>query len=364
MQFNDLKAQHARYAEPIEQRMRVVLEHAQFIMGPEVGELEQRLAARVGTAHCVSVSSGTQALELSLRALGVGPGDEVITVAFSWISSAEVIALVGAKPVFVDIEPCGFGMAPAQLARAFSAKTRAVLPVSLYGQTPELEAIETLAAAHGVPVIEDAAQSLGAERHGRQSGALTRLGCTSFFPTKPLGCYGDGGAIFTDDEPLARKLRALRSHGTVDRKSFDLIGTNARLDTLQAAVLLAKLPYFDDDLRERRRLAQRYTAALAGHVRTPQVLPGNAHVFAQYTIRAPGRDELAAALAARGLPSQVHYARCLHQQPVFADSATPLPESERAAREVLSLPLFPGLVSADQDRVIEAIIEHQATRAR
>lgn len=364
MQFNDLKAQHARYAEQIERRMRVVLEHAQFIMGPEVKELEQRLATRVGVAECVSVSSGTQALELSLRALGVGPGDEVITVAFSWISSAEVIALVGARPVFVDIEPRGFGMAPAQLARAFSARTRAVLPVSLYGQAPELEAIAALAAAHGVPVIEDAAQSFGAARHGRPSCALTRLGCTSFFPTKPLGCYGDGGAIFTDDAPLAHKLRALRSHGSVDRQSFELLGTNARLDTLQAAVLLAKLPHFDDDLRERRRLAQRYTAALAGRVDTPQVLPGNTHVFAQYTIRTPNRDQLAAALGARGLPSQVHYARCLHQQPVFADSATSLPESERAAGEVLSLPLFPGLASSDQDRVIEAIIEQRSTRAR
>ncbi len=356
MQFNDLKLQHARYAAEIERRMQAVLEHAQFIMGPEVAELEEALAARVGVAHCLTVGSGTQALELSLRALGVGPGDEVVTTPFSWISSAEVISLVGATPVFVDIEPSGFGLDPGRLAGAFGARTRAVLPVSLFGQPAALDEIGRLASLHGVPVIEDAAQSFGAKRHGRPSGALTRVGCTSFFPTKPLGCYGDGGAVFTDDYDLAQVLRAVRSHGSLDRKLHGHVGMNARLDTLQAAVLLAKLPHLDADLDERRQLAARYTAALRGHVQVPEVLPGNEHVFAQYTVRSPRRAALAAALALHGVPTQIHYERCLHQQPVFAAQNASYPQAERAAREVLSLPIFPGLSHTDQDRVIEAVL--------
>lgn len=356
MQFLDLNAQHARYAREIEQRMLAVVAHAQFIMGPEVAALEHALAERVGVAHCVTVGSGTQALELALRALGVGPGDEVITVAFSWISSAEVIALVGATPVFVDIDPRGFGLDPRKLERAFSPRTRAVLPVSLYGQTASLTAIEAAASAHGVPVIEDAAQSFGARHEGRASCGITRVGCTSFFPSKPLGCFGDGGALFSNDHDLARTVRAMRTHGSLDRKVHDCVGMNARLDTLQAAVLLAKLPYFEEELVERRRLAARYTSALRGSFAVPEVQSGNEHVFAQYTIRSPRRDALARALHAQGIPTRVHYARCLHQQPVFAKLQADVPESERAAREVLSLPLFPGLEDAAQDRVIAALL--------
>jgi UDP-2-acetamido-2-deoxy-ribo-hexuluronate aminotransferase len=362
VQFNDLKRQHARHAAAIERRMAAVLEHTQFILGPEVAELEAALAARVGSAHCLGVSSGTQALELALRALQIGPGDEVITTPFSWVSSAEAIALVGATPVFVDIEPRGFGLDPRGLKRAFSSRTRAVLVVSLYGQMPEIEAIERLASAHGVPVIEDAAQSFGARRHGQSSCAATRIGCTSFFPTKPLGGYGDGGAVFTSDDALAARIRALRSHGSLDRERFELIGTNARLDTLQAAVLLAKLPALDEELAERRRLAERYTAALCERVQTPETLPGNEHVFAQYTIRVPQREAAVAALRAQGIPTQIHYARCLHQQPAFASGAISLPEAERAATEVLSLPLFPGLEAAEQARVIDALLRHVGRR--
>jgi UDP-2-acetamido-2-deoxy-ribo-hexuluronate aminotransferase len=358
VQFNDLRLQHARYAAEIERRMQVVLEHAQFIMGPEVAELEEALAKRVGVAHCVSVGSGTQALELSLRALGVGPGDEVITTPFSWISSVEVIALVGATPVFVDIEPRGFGLDAQKLERAWTPRTRAVLPVSLFGQPAELEAISAVADARHVPVVEDAAQSFGAKRRGRASGGITRVGCTSFFPTKPLGCYGDGGALFTDDQDLAKVLRALRAHGSLDRKVHGYVGMNARLDTLQAAVLLAKLPHLDADLAERRGLAERYTAALRGYVQVPEVLPGNEHVFAQYTIRSQARAALANSLGTRGIPTQIHYERCLHQQPAFGAFAAELPEAERAAREVLSLPIFPGLHRSDQDRVIDAVLDH------
>lgn len=357
MKFVDLSVTRPRYAAELERRMSAVLSHCQFVMGPEVLELERALAALVGVEHCVTVGSGTQALELSLRALGVGPGHEVITTPFSWISSAEAIALVGATPVFVDIEPHGFCLDPQLVERALTPRTRAILPVSLFGQPPELDALARVAAAHGLPVVEDAAQSFGAKRHGARSGGLTRVGCTSFFPTKPLGCFGDGGALFTNDSSLADALCSLRGHGSLDRKTHDRVGTNARLDTLQAAVLLAKLPCLEADLAERRALAARYSAALAHRVTVPCTLPGNEHVFAQYTIRHHERDLLVTRLAERGVPTQVHYARCLHHQPVFAALARALPEAERAAREVLSLPLYPGLSRAEQERVIAAVLE-------
>lgn len=358
MQFNDLKAQQARYAGDVQRRMQQVLEHAQFIMGPEVAELEAELAAFVGVAHCVSVGSGTQALEIALRALEIGPGHEVVTVSYSWISSAEVIALVGATPVFVDIEPTGFGLDAAQLERAITPRTRAIIPVSLYGQLPDLASIEAIAGARGIAVIEDGAQSFGARQDGKRSCGITRVGCTSFFPSKPLGCYGDGGALFTNDAELAQGARATRTHGSVDRKLHTCIGMNARLDTLQAAVLLGKLPHLEAELAERHRLAARYTAGLSDHVTVPRTLPGNEHAYAQYVIRSPIRDRLAAALAEQGIPTQIHYPRCLHQQPVFAGHATHAPEAERAAHEVLSLPLYPGLPDSEQDRVIEAIVEY------
>lgn len=363
MQFNDLKAQQARYGADVQRRMQQVLEHAQFIMGPEVGELEAALAAFVGVAHCVSVGSGTQALEIALRALEIGPGHEVITVCYSWISSAEAIALVGASPVFVDIESEYFGLDTAQLERAITPRTRAILPVSLYGHMPELAQIVDIAAAHGLAVIEDGAQSFGAQQSGKRSCGVTTLGCTSFFPSKPLGCYGDGGALFTDDAELARRARAIRTHGSVDRKLHTRLGLNGRLDTLQAAVLLAKLPHLQAELAERRRLAARYAAALSGHVSVPRTRPGNEHAYAQYVIRSPERELLAAALSEQGIPTQIHYARCLHQQPVFAAFARQAPEAERAAREVLSLPLYPGLSEADQDDVIAAIAAY-VTRGR
>lgn len=363
MKFNDLSAQHRRHGAEIERRMQAVLAHAQFILGPEVAELEAALAELVGVEHCVTVGSGTQALELALRALGIGPGHEVITVAFSWISAAEAVALVGATPVFVDIEPQGFTLDPARIVGALSPRTRAILPVSLFGQMANMAAIRSVADAHGLPVIEDAAQSLGASQNGQHSGAAALVGCTSFFPTKPLGCYGDGGALFTADAALARSLRGLRSHGSLDRREHTQVGTNGRLDTLQAAVLLAKLPHFSRELDERRLLAERYSSRLGALVNVPRALPGNQHVFAQYTLRHAERDRLALGLAQQGIPTQVHYARCIHQQPVFAQAAAELPESERAAREVLSLPLYPGLELSAQDRVIEALTSLLSERA-
>lgn len=358
MHFVDLKSQYRRYRTEIDARLRRVLEHGQFILGPEVAELEAALAGYVGVKHALTVASGTDSLEIALRALGIGPGDEVITVPFTWISTAEVIALVGARPVFVDIEPDTYNIAVEQVEAAITPRTRALLPVSLFGQMPDYDRLNALAARHGLPVIEDAAQSFGATQRGRRSGGVTTIGSTSFFPAKPLGCYGDGGALFTSDDALAERMRAIRTHGGLERNHHPLLGMNGRFDTLQAAVLLAKLPHFEWELTQRRRLAARYDAALRDCCVTPAVAPGNTHVYAQYTVRVPERDAVAAHLRAAGIPTAVYYPRCLHEQPVFAGlgyRSGDFPVAEQAAREVLSLPLHPFLDAADQDRVVSEL---------
>lgn len=360
MYFVDLKSQYRCYQAEIDARLRRVLEHGQFILGPEVAEVEEALARFVGVRHALTVASGTHSLEIALRALGIGPGDEVITVPFTWISTAEVIALVGARPVFVDIEPDTYNIAVEQVAAALTPRTRALLPVSLFGQMPDFDRLNALAARHGLPVIEDAAQSFGASQRGRRSGGVTTIGSTSFFPAKPLGCYGDGGALFTNDNALAERMRAIRTHGGLERNHHPLLGLNGRFDTLQAAVLLAKLPHFEWELAERQRLAARYDRALDGLCVTPAVAPGNTHVYAQYTIRVPARDAVAARLKAAGIPTAVYYPKCLHEQPVFAGLGYrpgDFPVAEQAAREVLSLPLHPFLTEADQDRVVDALKE-------
>jgi UDP-2-acetamido-2-deoxy-ribo-hexuluronate aminotransferase len=358
MLFIDLKTPHRRAKAEIEARMSAVLEHGAFIMGPEIDELEQQLAAYVGVGHALTVGSGTQALEIALRALDVGPGDEVITPAFSWISSAEVVRLVGAEPVFVDIEPVAFGVDPRRVEAALTPATKVVIAVSLFGQMPDFEALNRLCTRRGVTLIEDGAQSFGATQHGRKSGGVARVGCTSFFPAKPLGCYGDGGALFTDDAALARAFSEIRSHGAAERHHHTRVGTNGRLDTLQAAVLLGKLPCFADEVQARGRIGARYSERLRDVCVVPELLPGNTHVYAQYTIRAPDRDALGGALGDAGIPTAVYYPKCLHQQPVFAGAGGvrgELRESERAAREVLSLPMHAYLSEADQDRVVEAV---------
>lgn len=337
--------------------MQRVLAHGKFILGPEVAELESELGRYVGARHALAVKSGTLALELALRTLRIGAGDEVITTSFSWISAAEAIALVGAVPIFVDIDPVTFLLDPAAVERAVSARTKAIIPVSLFGQMPDLERLGELAADHGLAVIEDGAQSFGASRNGRRSGGATTLAVTSFFPTKPLGCYGDGGALFTNDESLAQRARMLRDHGAERRGEHTLIGVNGRLDTLQAAILLAKLPHLAADLAERRRLAARYTTELPSTLLAPVTAGGNVHVYAQYTLRAQAREHIARSLAERGIETAIYYRRALHQQPVFqrTHAARPLPIAEQAAKEVLSLPLYPGLTDAQQTRVIEVL---------
>ena len=358
MEFIDCKEQYRRYKTEIDDRMRAVLAHGQYVMGPEVLELEQALAKYVGVKHCITGSSGTHTLEIALRALGIGPGDEVVTVPFTWISTAEVIALVGARPVFVDIEPGTNNMNVELLPTAINSRTKAILPVSLFGQMPDYSRINAVAAHHGLPVLEDAAQSFGATQHGRKSGGVTTIGSTSFFPAKPLGCFGEGGALFSDDDPLAEHMRAIRTHGGLQRHHHPWLGTNGRFDTIQAAVLLAKLPHFEWEVEERGRIGARYSAALRDFCTVPAVAPGNTHVYAQYTIRLPERDRAAERLKALGIPTAIHYPKCLHEQPVFAKldyNWGDFPESEKASREVLSLPMHPFLAPDQQDRIVRAV---------
>ena len=358
MQFIDLQHQYREYRAGIDARMRQVFEHGQFIMGPEIAELEDELARYVGVRHAITMANGTVSLEITLRALGIGPGDEVITVPFTWISSAEVIALVGAKAVFVDIEPDSYNLDPARLEHAINPRTKAILAVSLFGQMADFERINAIAGRCGVTVIEDGAQSFGATRHGRRSCGVTRVASTSFFPAKPLGCYGDGGAAFTDDTALADVMRAIRTHGGLKRHHHPYVGTNGRLDTLQAAVLLAKLPHFETEVAARRRIGRRYSERLCDVCVTPAITPGNTHVYAQYTVRAPDREALAAALKTQGVPSAVYYPKCLHEQPVFASLGYKwgdFPAAEKASREVLSLPMHPFLGDEDQDRIVAAV---------
>jgi UDP-2-acetamido-2-deoxy-ribo-hexuluronate aminotransferase len=361
MQFIDLKTQYQKHRAAIDGGIARVLEHGQFIMGPEIEELEKALSAYVGVKHAITVASGTDSLEIALRALGIGPGDEVITVPFTWISSCEVIGLVGATPVFVDIDPVTYNMDIAKLERAITPRTKAIMPVSLFGQMPDYEAINRIAAASNITVIEDAAQSMGATQQGRKSCAVTKISSTSFFPAKPLGCYGDGGALFTDDDKLNETMRAIRTHGGIKRHHHPLLGMNGRFDTLQAGILLAKLPHFPDEVAARERIGARYTELLRGVVGVPEVMPGNTHVYAQYTIRVGNREELGIRLKEEGIPSAVYYPKCLHEQPVFAPLGYKwgdFPVSERASREVISLPMHPYLTEAEQQKVVATVRKH------
>ncbi|HOW67893.1 MAG TPA: DegT/DnrJ/EryC1/StrS family aminotransferase [Candidatus Paceibacterota bacterium] len=359
MEFIDLKTQYQRYKSEVDARISAVLAHGHFIMGPEIAELESVLASYVGVKHCITVASGTDSLEIALRALSVGAGDEVITVPFTWISTAEVISLVGAKPVFVDIEPQSYNIDIAQIEAAITPYTKAIMPVSLFGQMPDYDRINAVAAKHNLPVIEDAAQSFGATQNGRRSCGVTLIGSTSFFPAKPLGCYGDGGALFTNVDGLAEKIRAIRTHGGLKRHHHPLLGMNGRFDTLQAAVLLAKMPHFQNEVEARSRIGARYSSLLAGHCTVPHVVPGNTHVYAQYTVRIPNRDGVSAKLKETGVPTAIYYPKCLHEQPVFADGQNrwgEFPVAEQASREVLSLPMHPFLTESDQDKIVEAVL--------
>ncbi|EIC23412.1 DegT/DnrJ/EryC1/StrS family aminotransferase [Thiorhodovibrio frisius] len=369
MNFVDLKTQYERLHEPINRGIQRVLEHGQFVMGPEVLELEQRLADFVGVAHCVSVSSGTDALLAAMMALGIGPGDEVITTPFTFVATAETIALLGAVPVFVDIDPVSYNIAPGAITAAISERTRAIMPVSLYGQCFAVDEVRGIARDAGVAVIEDGAQSFGAASRGRLSCGLSEIGCTSFFPSKPLGCYGDGGACFTDDAELASVLREIRNHGQDRRYHHARLGLNGRLDTMQAAILLAKLDGFGEEVERRTAIGQRYTQGLiAGGAASsrdaeqgllvPFVPEDQRSVYAQYTLQVDDRDAVIETLSAQGIPTAVHYPIPLNEQPAFASYPVTqdLSVSRRVSRRVLSLPMHPYLGEQDQDRIIASVL--------
>jgi UDP-2-acetamido-2-deoxy-ribo-hexuluronate aminotransferase len=330
-------------------------------MGPEVAELEGRLADFVGTRHCIGVASGTEALLIALMGSGIGPGDEVITTPFTFAATAEMIVLLGATPVFVDVEPDTCLIDAARVEAAVTPRTRAIMPVSLYGQVADMAVLNGIAAHHGLAVIEDAAQSFGATYHGRRSGGLGTWGATSFFPSKPLGCYGDGGALFTDDDALAQAAREIRVHGQSERYLHTRIGVGGRLDTLQAAVLLAKLERFDWELQRRRELGARYGQLLADvpGVQTLALRPGRDCVWGQYTVLVPRRTQVQATLQSLGIPSAVHYPKPLHRQPAYATHAARAvcPVSEQLAERVLSLPMSADLGHADQERVVAALAQ-------
>ncbi|HLU79252.1 MAG TPA: DegT/DnrJ/EryC1/StrS family aminotransferase [Burkholderiaceae bacterium] len=357
MDFIDLKTQQKRIHDTLQQRMAAVLAHGQYILGPEVEELEQALKAYTGARHCITCANGTDALQIALMGLGVGPGDEVITPAFAYIATAEAIALLGARPVYADIDERTYTVDPASVEAMVTPRTRAILPVSLFGQCADMDALADIADRHGLALIEDAAQSFGARYRGRRSCNLATVACTSFFPSKPLGCYGDGGALFTNDAQLAHRLRQIARHGQEQRYHHVRIGMNSRLDTLQAAVLLAKLEIFDEEVALRQKVAANYDGLLAeACVRsTPHVAEGNTSVYAQYTIRSQERMRLRQRLMNAGIPTMVHYPLPLHRQPAVADAQASLPVSERVAEQVLSLPMHPYLSHRQQQIVVEAL---------
>lgn len=361
-QFVDLQAQYSALKEQIDSRIHKVLEHGQFIMGPEVRELEEKLAHYVGSKHCVTCASGTEALLIALMALKIGPGDEVITTPFTFAATAEVIVLLGAKPVFVDIEPDTCNINASLIRAAITSQTRAIIPVSLYGQPCDMDEINEVAAENGLAVIEDAAQSFGALYKGRKSCNLSTIGCTSFFPSKPLGCYGDGGAMFTNVDSLAQAMREIRAHGQERRYYHTRIGVGGRMDTIQCAVLLAKLDSFDWEVEQRIKMGNRYTHLLSSartDIKLMTTKQNRTNVFAQYTVMAPMRNQLQTALRHKGIPTAIHYPLPLHKQPAYEPygRGSILKESEKAAELVISLPMSAFITIDQQDAVVSALLE-------
>lgn len=356
MQFIDLKKQYQSLRDPINTRIQQVLDHGQYIMGPEVKELETALCDYTGAKHCITVSSGTEALLISLMALGVSAGDEVITTSFTFVATAEVIALLGAVPVFVDVELDTCNILASEIEAKITPRTKAIIPVSLYGQCGDMDEVNAIADKHGITVIEDAAQSFGATYKGRKSCNLSKIGCTSFFPSKPLGCYGDGGAIFTNDNALAQAMREIRVHGQSGRYYHTRVGVGGRMDTLQCAVVLAKLGKFSFEIEQRIKIGERYRQLLAdlpAGASTVTVRPDRDSVWAQFTVTVPNRESVIAALKEAGIPTAVHYPRPIHMQPAYEHFANGCvtPNSELLAERVMSLPMHPYM----DDETIQTI---------
>jgi len=359
--FVDLKAQYQALKSQIQQRINAVLDHGQYIMGPEVRELEERLEAYTGAKHCITCASGTEALLISLMALGIGAGDEVITTPFTFAATAEMIVLLGAKPVFVDVEPDTCNINVALIEAKITPRTRAIMPVSLYGQAADMDEINAIAARHGnLAVIEDAAQSFGADYKDRKSCNLSTFGCTSFFPSKPLGCYGDGGALFTNDDALALACREIRVHGQSRRYVHTRVGLGGRMDTLQCAVVLAKLERFEWEIARRLEIGQLYNETLdaLGVARVQQRADRNS-VYGQYTVLVDNRDAVQQKLKDAGIPTAVHYPVPLNLQPAYAHLCCPdcMPHAASVAKRVMSLPMHPDLSTLEVNRIVTALTE-------
>ncbi|AUX90978.1 DegT/DnrJ/EryC1/StrS family aminotransferase [Acinetobacter sp. ACNIH1] len=357
IEFIDLKAQQSRIKAEIDAGIQRVLSHGQYILGPEVAELEEKLAAYVGAKYCITCANGTDALQIAQMAFGIGSGDEVITPGFTYIATAETVAVLGATPVYVDVNPKTYNLDVEKLEAAITPRTKAIIPVSLYGQCADFDAINAIAAKYNLPVIEDAAQSFGATYKGRKSCNLSTVACTSFFPSKPLGCYGDGGAIFTNDEELAKVIRQIARHGQDRRYHHIRVGVNSRLDTLQAAILLPKLEILDDEMQARQRVADTYTKLFneAGILTTPFIEEHNQSAWAQYTIQVENRDEVQAKLKEQGIPTAVHYPIPLNKQPAVADASVSLPVGDEIAERVMSLPMHPYLTVEAQEKIVQAL---------
>lgn len=356
IEFIDLKAQQSRIKVEIDAGIQRVLAHGQYILGPEVAELEEKLAAYVGVKYCITCANGTDALQIAQMAFGIGPGDEVITPGFTYIATAETVAVLGATPVYVDVNPKTYNLDVEKLEAAITPCTKAIIPVSLYGQCADFDAINAIAAKYNIPVIEDAAQSFGATYKGRKSCNLSTVSCTSFFPSKPLGCYGDGGAIFTNDEELAKVIRQIARHGQDRRYHHIRVGVNSRLDTLQAAILLPKLAILDDEMQARQRVAETYTKLFneAGIFTTPFIESHNQSAWAQYTIQVDNRSEVQEKLKSQGIPTAVHYPIPLNKQPAVADDNAVLPVGDLVAERVMSLPMHPYLTVEAQEKIVSS----------
>lgn len=358
MQFIDLVAQQDRIKDKLNANIQKVLAHGQYILGPEVHELEEKLSAYTGAKYCITCANGTDALQIAQMAFGIGPGDEVITPGFTYIATAETVAVLGAKPIYVDINPKTYNLDVEQLEAAITPRTKAIIGVSLYGQCADFDTINAIAAKHNIPVIEDAAQSFGASYKGKKSCNLTTVACTSFFPSKPLGCYGDGGAVFTNDEALATVMRQIARHGQDRRYHHIRVGVNSRLDTLQAAILLPKLEILDDEMQARQRVAETYNQLFteAGITTIPFIEAHNQSAWAQYTIQVDNRDKVQAKLKEEGIPTAVHYPIPLNKQPAVADTNVVLPVGDAVAERVMSLPMHAYIIYENQKEICKAIL--------
>ncbi len=360
MEFIDLKTQQSKIRKSIDARIAKVLDHGQYIMGHEISELESVLCKHVGSKHCITNSSGTDALLLAMMAMNIGPGDEIITTPFTFFATGEMISLIGAKLVLVDIDPDTYNLDPKKIEAAITPKTKAIVPVSLYGLSADFDPINEIAAKHKLPVFEDAAQSFGSTYKGKKACSLTTVGCTSFFPSKPLGGYGDSGACFTNDDGLAQKMKELRVHGQESRYNHTQIGINGRMDTLQAAILLAKMEIFDEEVKLREKIGARYSKLIGDKLKTQKVPSNQTSVYAQYTVEVDNRKTVQARLSEMGIPTVVHYPIPMHLQPIYKNIGYKhgdFPHSESASERVMSLPMHPYLDEKTQDNVVESLFK-------